>query len=583
MIPVGTNLQQNRLPLVTLIIIGVNVLFFLIELVLPEPVRGIVVMLFGYGTWNWWNPVAAITAVFLHADIYHIAFNMLFFWIFAGPVEDRVGRVNFALFYLVCGASANFASVMMTVLTKPFPFSIGIGASGAVSGIMGIFLYRCHHSRLKLVVSPLLLPQQISLPVAPLIVLWFLQNFLMGVLTSSQMGGVDYWAHVGGFISGIIIGRVKGYGHDGKVEKLRDRIFQKLEEGGGWQAAEKELMKLYQAAPDDPEVNHDLARLYSDSGQKTKAARFYQKAAELHMKKGSVDGAYVVTEYMDAVGKPMPAQLQMKAVDLFIAEGDYESAMNAVAPLTDVAAYKGPVSERALVVHIRLARHQGLEEVAKESVGTLATAYPDTRYRDHVRALFAAQPGALYKRPGPAPRAVDVSGVSVEHREALALDWVEKAQRYFVDPAFWSILLFLNIATPFLFPRIYFSSAAPVALFVAAYVMTIVHRLGGVEEWLFYFGKSQKQADREFDLNKMFNQAKAAETGGNYQLAAKHYEELLASDKTHAQARFNLARIYHRKMDDLANARRHYKVLVEQLPVGHTYRIEAEEGMRARS
>lgn len=577
MIPIGTNLRQNKLPLVTLVIIGVNVLFFIIEMLVPEPVLESMVFFFGYGPANWWNPLGLLTSMFLHADIYHIAFNMLFFWIFAGPIEERVGRLNFAIYYLICGAGSGLLYTVMKALASPGAMNPAIGASGAVSGAMGLFIYRCYYSKLKMVISPILLPRQFNIPVVPLIILWFLQNVLLGFLTlGANGGGVAYWGHIGGFIAGIIIGKVKGYGLEGRAENLRDKIMAKLESGGGWAAAEKELLKLLNVTPDDPELNLDLARLYAESGDASASCRFYDKAVRLLFRKNPADGAYALIEYNETHGKGLPPAQQVSAAEVLARAGDYENALKlyGTAAFDDRAA--GPAREKALAYYTAVARHLGLSVDAADAAGLLMSLYPESSYGQKVRAALLAEPGKVFKPPvRKAPDAAE--DVSTELREEAALGWIEVAQRFFMDPAFWSILLFLNIAGPFLFPRLYFSqsNAAPVALFLIAYAMTVLHRIG-LEGWLLNFGKSQKQADREFELKKLFNQAKTAEMAGNHPEAARLYEELLAMDKKDAQARFNLARLYQKKLEDNARARAHFTALMRMLPEGHAFRVEAE-------
>ena len=110
MIPIGTNLKRNKLPVATLAIIGVNVIFFIIEMLLPDDVLIWVVQNFGFGPATR-NPLALITHMFLHADIYHITFNMLFLWIFGGPVEERTGTKDFLIYYFGAGIAAGMLNL----------------------------------------------------------------------------------------------------------------------------------------------------------------------------------------------------------------------------------------------------------------------------------------------------------------------------------------------------------------------------------------------------------------------------------------------------------------------------------------
>ncbi len=277
MIPVGTNLERKKFPIATLGLIGTNIFIFVIEMLLPHDVVGWTFQHLGFGPATR-NPISLVTSLFLHGDIYHVAFNMLFLWVFGGPVEERIGSRDFLTFYFGAGFVAGILSVVMEMIARPDSTVPGIGASGAISGIMALFLYRCFYAKLKLVITPLFLPHQVNVPVFPLVLLWFFQDVAMGIFSLSVPTGVGHWAHVGGFAFGIGIGRFKRYGHEGQVEQLRSRILQHLSNGGGWKAAEKDLLKLLKKAPDDPEVHHDLARLYAERGE-TAAAERHDAAA----------------------------------------------------------------------------------------------------------------------------------------------------------------------------------------------------------------------------------------------------------------------------------------------------------------
>ncbi|MBI5191554.1 MAG: rhomboid family intramembrane serine protease [Nitrospirae bacterium] len=580
MLPIGSNLQLKKLPRATLAIIGVNIIFFLVESSMSGPTLEWTVRTFGYGPANWWNPVALVTSLFLHGDIYHLVFNMLFFWIFAGPIEERVGSVPFTKYYFIMGFAAGVICTVMEKIARPDSVIPGIGASGAISGVMALFLYRLYYTKMKMVISPILLPRQVDIPVVPLIAFWFLQDFLMGLVSMAVPTGVGHWAHVGGFVGGIVIGKLKGFGEEGRAELLKERIQSKLEKGGGWKAAEKELLKLYNLSPKDPEVNHELARLYMGDGQPQLAERYFLAAATLLFATDPVGGAYVVTECAEALGRPVQLKYHLKAAEAFAGAGEYEEARMALRPFVRSGGGEGPLAEKALLLFIKASRHLGYTDEAYEGVGVLLHDFPDTVHKQAARAAIMAETGKVFPpaRPRP-PRAVKEEAAA-EKKEAEALGWIEVAQGYFADPSLWSILLFLNIAVIVLYPGLYSNKFAPVFIFVAAYLMTIVHRMGDFTEYLFYFGKSDKQAHEEFEQKKVYSEAVMAEKGGKYEKAAGLYETVLRADRKNAQARLNLARIYHRRLGDEGSARRHYGALIKTLPEGQFFRMEAEEGMR---
>jgi membrane associated rhomboid family serine protease len=145
--------------------------------------------------------LSLVTSQFLHADIWHLAFNMLFLWVFGNNVEDRLGRVRFLPFYLICGALAGLAQAVWDA-DSPVPL---IGASGAISGILGAYLVLFPRVGIWTVVLPLVfLP--FRLPAWLWLGIYFALQFLfLGDMGAGDDGGVAYLAHIGGFVAGALL------------------------------------------------------------------------------------------------------------------------------------------------------------------------------------------------------------------------------------------------------------------------------------------------------------------------------------------------------------------------------------------
>ena len=149
----------------------------------------------------WW--VTLFTSMFLHGGILHIAFNMLFLWIFGNNVEDSMGRPRFLLFYLLAGVIAAYTQALLsTGSTVP-----AIGASGAIAGVLGGYLLLFPRARVLTLVLIILFVTIIEIPAAILLAIWFILQFVpaLGQVTTSVAGGegIAYWAHVGGFVFGL--------------------------------------------------------------------------------------------------------------------------------------------------------------------------------------------------------------------------------------------------------------------------------------------------------------------------------------------------------------------------------------------
>jgi len=140
-----------------------------------------------------------LTSMFLHSGILHIAGNMLFLWIFGDNVEDFYGHFTYLFFYLVCGIGSGLLHVLFN-MTSAVP---ALGASGAISGVMGAYGILYPRARILTLVFIFLVP----IPAVIILGYWFILQFLSGVssLGAAASGGVAWWAHVGGFLLGMLI------------------------------------------------------------------------------------------------------------------------------------------------------------------------------------------------------------------------------------------------------------------------------------------------------------------------------------------------------------------------------------------
>ncbi len=138
-----------------------------------------------------------VTSMFLHGGFVHIVGNMLFLWIFGDNVEDFYGHFTYLLFYLVCGIGAGLLHVLFN-WNSTLP---SLGASGAISGVMGAYLILYPRARILTLVFIFLIP----VPAVIILVLWFVMQFASGIssLGMAASGGVAWWAHVGGFLLGM--------------------------------------------------------------------------------------------------------------------------------------------------------------------------------------------------------------------------------------------------------------------------------------------------------------------------------------------------------------------------------------------
>jgi membrane associated rhomboid family serine protease len=205
MIPVGDDNRSRRtVPVVTFGLIVVNAIFFLIELnsgdafierwafvpsrFLADPVGDLPTL---------------FTSMFMHAGWVHLIGNMLYLWIFGDNVEDRFGQGNYLIFYLLCGIGATFTQLMFSA-DSSIP---NLGASGAIAGVLGAYILMFPQARVSVLMGRMLVPMSAFAVIG----LWFVLQLFSGlasITAATQSGGVAYMAHVGGFVTGLVLGYV---------------------------------------------------------------------------------------------------------------------------------------------------------------------------------------------------------------------------------------------------------------------------------------------------------------------------------------------------------------------------------------
>ncbi len=204
MIPIRDVIPSRTTPGVTITLIALNVLVYLFQLMLTERGQDAFILAFGVVP-AYFSLVSVFTSMFVHGGLAHLAGNMLFLWIFGDNVEDRLGHGRFIAFYLMCGVAAALAQTAL----QPDSLVPMVGASGAIAGVMGAYLVLYPHSRvLMLFPFPVFL---FELPAIVFLGMWFFVQFLNGVNQlpvfekDAISGGVAFWAHVAGFVAGLIL------------------------------------------------------------------------------------------------------------------------------------------------------------------------------------------------------------------------------------------------------------------------------------------------------------------------------------------------------------------------------------------
>jgi membrane associated rhomboid family serine protease len=203
MFPIGDDNTGRRIvPVVTYVLIAINVVVFLLELQNGDPfIQNWAFVPARFSQEPTADLTTVFTAMFMHGSWLHLGGNMLYLWIFGDNVEDRFGHLKFLLFYLAAGIAATFAQyAAMPGSTVP-----NVGASGAIAGVLGAYILMFPQAR----VNVLLGRQVVAMPALIVLGFWIVLQLFSGVgqiaYTDADVGGVAYMAHVGGFVAGFLM------------------------------------------------------------------------------------------------------------------------------------------------------------------------------------------------------------------------------------------------------------------------------------------------------------------------------------------------------------------------------------------
>ena len=210
MIPIRDEIKTKRIPFVNYTLIAINIIVFLIMVLNPAKIDSIVMgnaLIPTDVTQGFKISVLKnfITAMFMHAGWMHLISNMLYLWIFGDNIEDRLGHVGYLLFYLAAGIFASGLHIFFNP-TSNVP---SLGASGAIAGVLGAYPIFYPQSKVYTFIPFGYFMRLRPLPAIVVLGLWFVMQIFSGVgsmMAQGQGGGVAYWAHIGGFVFGLLIG-----------------------------------------------------------------------------------------------------------------------------------------------------------------------------------------------------------------------------------------------------------------------------------------------------------------------------------------------------------------------------------------
>ena len=230
-VPLSDDNPTVREPVVTYFLIGLCIGAFLWQL--GQNGRAV---LFSYGMvpaelFGLWHPPRAyqivpawakiFTSMFLHSGWFHLIGNMLFLWIFGNNIEDVLGRARYLLFYLGCGAVA----AITQALSSPGSQVPMVGASGAIAGVLGAYLLLYPNANVRVFIWIVIFFRIVNVPAWSLLGLWFAMQLVSGLARAPGTPGVAFWAHVGGFVSGLVLVAVMRPSGVALLQPPKSRVF----------------------------------------------------------------------------------------------------------------------------------------------------------------------------------------------------------------------------------------------------------------------------------------------------------------------------------------------------------------------
>jgi membrane associated rhomboid family serine protease len=352
--PLGLDRRQRRRPVLTWALTAVMVVAFVWMKYAPQLLP-----------WDPWNlvfypgdggPWSVTTAVFMHAGWFHLLGNLLYFLVFAPPLEDRLGPWRFGFYFLLLGNFGNLVHGLVSALDLLGQGGLGVmGASGAIAGLLSFSLVRLYDSRVVVawwMLAPLLGQNKAGksrIPLAVAVGLWLLLQIVQAALARETGAQVSFGAHLGGFAMGLLMALVLGEWKAGRAEAASQRARRYFQEGH-FHAAAGAWSEYLALQPADQPARLELARALKVTGQTAEASEIFRRCFESLLSQGDVADALQV--YDEALRGGLPLDLppgdQAKVAIFKEKQLDYTGALDAYRRLYE-AHPKHPQGHRALV------------------------------------------------------------------------------------------------------------------------------------------------------------------------------------------------------------------------------------------
>jgi membrane associated rhomboid family serine protease len=333
---------------------------------------------------HWYSP---ITYSFLHAGVMHLSANMLFLWVFGGSVEDALGWKRFLGLYFSAAIITGLLQVVMERAINGGSIGQIVGASGAISALMGVFAVRFYRSRIRVIGLPLSIPAIALLALAMgtemAEVAWELAH------REAALNAAAHWSHIGGFIVGIVAAQILSLGKAGKNEYLSADAALEMEHGSPLTAVRR-WERVLHVKPGNPAALAELGRAWALVGDKEQSLAAYQQAISIYLNSGGKSEA--ADRYLDAVERwnevflDPPELLALSRA--FEEKHRYEQALDPLRALSNEHPGTREAETAALRIGLILLRKLGRPEGAATHLREFLNSYPNSDWRAYVIELL---------------------------------------------------------------------------------------------------------------------------------------------------------------------------------------------------
>jgi membrane associated rhomboid family serine protease len=380
--------KYSRKIWITYVIILVNVLIYYGLLLLPQYARSHIYDLFMClpkieGRFN--SLASPLFSIFLHASVEHLWWNMLFLWIFGVVVERRVGWKRFIILYLGTGILANLFYVLFYRTFMHQTHHI-IGASGAIAGIMGVFMVRLYFKKMVFPIPILgifsfFVPIGLKIRINSMIVIgiFFVADLTAGIQqVHGASSNIGYWAHISGMISGILLALLKKFHEDAFEEMHTEMGVQAMEQGKMFVNGEKSLRIVLEKNPKNKTALLYLARKKSELRLTEEGYDLYCRLIKILMKSDHERAAEIFVEYFRKYWRNIDANIQYRMAEILFRKGDYDTSTRAMEMLIDDKNVPKEVREKVLMQLARVLESINFQEAAMFRYEQFIDLFPDS-------------------------------------------------------------------------------------------------------------------------------------------------------------------------------------------------------------